>query len=307
MHTLLPLFLKGMLIGGANLIPGVSGGTIALITRIFEPLIQAIKNVDLQAFKYLLKGEFSSLAHHLNLTFLVAVFSGALLSIFTLASVLDYLFLNYPVYIWSFFLGLVLCSVYCTGRQVTSWDVRTWLALALGTAISAGIVIVSPATANQNFFYLLLCGAVAACSMIMPGLSGSFVLILMGNYQLIMIHAVKNLDFQILLPVATGAAVGLALFSRLLLYVFHNFRNITIALLTGFVLGSTAILWPWKKSIYALNPDGTLLLKTDGDTITTGYEWFIPNLTSMETVIAIIILFFGGLALLLVEFFAEKN
>lgn len=121
------------------------------------------------------------------------------------------------------------------------------------------------------------------------------------------IHAVKNLDFQILLPVAIGAAVGLALFSRLLLYVFHNFRNITIALLTGFVLGSTAILWPWKKSIYALNPDGTLLLKADGDTITTGYEWFIPNLTSMENVIAIIILFFGGLALLMVEFFAEKS
>jgi len=307
MHSLLPLFLKGMLMGGANLIPGVSGGTIALITRIFEPLVQAIKNVDLQAFRYLIRGEFTALVRHLNITFLAAVFSGAVLSIFSLASVLDYLFINFPIYIWSFFLGLVLCSVYSTGSQVASWHINTCLALTVGTAVSAGIVIISPAAANQNFFYLLLCGGVAACSMIMPGLSGSFVLILMGNYQLVMIHAVKNLDLQILLPVAVGAAVGLALFSRLLLYVFQNFRDMTIALLTGFVLGSTAILWPWKKSVYALNPDGTLLLKADGDAITTGYEWYIPNLASMETAIAVILLLSGGFMLLLLEKSVKKT
>ena len=307
MQTLIPLFVKGMLIGGANLIPGVSGGTIALITRIFEPLIQAIRNIDVHAFRYIFRGEFGALARHLNMPFLVAVFSGALLSIFTLASVLDYLFVNYPVYIWSFFFGLVICSVYCTGMRVTSWNLGTWLALVLGTAISAGIVIMSPASANQNFFYLLLCGGVAACSMIMPGLSGSFVLILMGNYQLVMIHAVKNLDFAILLPVGIGAAVGLALFSRLLLYVFRKFRDLTISLLTGFVLGSTAILWPWKESIFALNPDGTLLLKADGETITTGYNWYIPELASMETATAIIILILGGIALLFLEIFAKKT
>lgn len=307
MHTLLPLFLKGMLIGGANLIPGVSGGTIALITRIFEPLVQAIKNVDLHALRYLFRGEFSSLARHLNMTLLAAVLSGAVLSIFMLASVLDYLFLNFPVYIWSFFLGLVLCSVYCTGMRVASWHIDTFLALTLGTAISIGIVIMSPAAANQNFLYLLLCGGVAACSMIMPGLSGSFVLILMGNYQLVMIYAVKNLDFQILLPVIAGGAVGLALFSRVLSYVFHNFRDITTALLTGFILGSTAILWPWKKSVYALNADGTLLLKTDGNPITTGYEWYIPNLTSLETAIALILLLAGGSTLLLLEKSVENT
>jgi putative membrane protein len=161
---------------------------------------------------------------------------------------LEFLFTNYPVYIWAYFFGLILASVYFVGRTVRKWKISVLLVFMAGTVIALSISFLSPARENEGFLYLVICGVIAVCSMILPGLSGSFVLILLGNYQLVMIKAVNDLRLEILLPVILGAGIGLIAFSHLLSWIFKKFREQTIAGLTGFILGSLVILWPWKRS-----------------------------------------------------------
>ena len=249
MKAYLVYFIKGMGVGIANIIPGVSGGTIALITGVFERLIHALKSIDLQAFKLLFSGKWKSFIERTDLYFLLAFFSGAIIAIVLLAKVFGFLFADYPVYIWSFFFGLILASVYFVGKTVERWRRSVYLFFALGTVIALLFTFLTPATENSGFFYLMICGVVAVCSMILPGLSGSFVLILMGNYQLVAIDAINNRDFSILFPVFIGAVLGLVGFSHLLSWVFKRFRDQTIAALTGFILGSLGVIWPWKNPI----------------------------------------------------------
>ena len=208
--------LKGLGVGIANIIPGVSGGTIALITGIFERLINAIKSVDLEAAKLLFQGKFKEFAVKTDLYFLIAVFVGVFLAIVSLAKVFGFLFEEYPVYIWAYFFGLVFASIYFVGKRVDRWTGSVIVSIIIGTAIAVLLSMFNPATENSGFFYLMLCGVVAVCSMILPGLSGSFVLILMGNYQLVAIDAINNRDFAVILPVGIGAVVGLIAFSHLL-------------------------------------------------------------------------------------------
>ena len=192
MKKYISLFFKGMGMGAANVIPGVSGGTIALITGIFEKLIASIKAFDLTAIKLFFTGKFKQFAQHVNLDFLIAVFLGVAVSIFSVARLFAFLFDNYPVYIWSFFFGLILASVYFVGKTVERWNAGVVISFIAGTAIAVIISVMKPATENSSLIYLLICGVVATCSMILPGLSGSFVLILMGNYRLIMIDSVND-------------------------------------------------------------------------------------------------------------------
>ncbi|MFW5767783.1 MAG: DUF368 domain-containing protein, partial [Bacteroidota bacterium] len=179
--------LKGMAMGAANVIPGVSGGTIALITGIFERLINAIKSFNLQALKLVLKGDFKGFARHVDFFFLAFVLFGIALAILTIAKLFDYLFEHYPIHIWAFFFGLVMASVYFVARRIEKWNWAVVLNFIIGTAAAISISLLTPAAGNSAVWYVMICGMVAACSMILPGLSGSFVLILMGNYQLIMI------------------------------------------------------------------------------------------------------------------------
>ncbi len=265
------LFFKGVAMGAANVIPGVSGGTVALITGIFETLLDSIKSLDIQAVKLLFSGKFKALIEHINLGFLISVFLGIGVSIFTFARLLDFLFDNYPVYTWAFFFGLILASVYFVALTITKWNLIVSFNFIVGTVIAVIIALLTPASINDNMLYLVLCGIVAASSMILPGLSGSFLLILMGNYQLVMIDSVNNLDFNVLLPVAVGAGIGILGFSHLLSWIFKKFKNQTIALLSGFILGSLIILWPWKNEI----------IQTFGDkTKVIGYEWLVPQMNS---------------------------
>ena len=293
----LAIFFKGIAMGAANVIPGVSGGTVALITGIFETLINSIKSLDIFAFKLILKGEFKAFAKHINLRFLIAVFSGIAVSILSFARLLDYLFINYPIYIWSFFFGLILASVYFVAKTIDKWTISVNLNFIIGTAIAITIALLTPASQNESFLYLLLCGIVAASSMILPGLSGSFILILMGNYQLVMIDAVNNLKLEILIPVAIGAGIGILGFSHLLSWIFKKFKDQTIALLSGFILGSLIILWPWKKE----------LTQTYGEkTKVTGYEWLIPEM-NIEFISALGFLILGFVAIYLMEKKAQKS
>jgi putative membrane protein len=181
------------------------------------------------------------------------------------------------------------------------------VAFIIGTTVALAISLLSPATANNDFYYLFLCGIVAICSMILPGLSGSFVLILMGNYELVFIKAVNDLDMKILGPVVLGAIFGLIAFSHLLSWIFKRFRDMTIALLTGFILGSLSILWPWKENIYQTDGMGNILVKSDGEPIVQGYERIIPDAFNLEVVFAIGMVLVGIVSIWLIEKFAEQK
>jgi putative membrane protein len=292
--------LKGMAMGIANVIPGVSGGTIALITGIFERLINAIKSFDLKAIKLLLAGKFKEFFDYTDLGFIIAVFAGVGLAIILIARLFEYLFAQYPVYIWSFFFGLILASVFFVGRTVERWRLSVVITFVLGTALALLFTFLTPAGENDSFWYLVICGVVAICSMILPGLSGSFVLILMGNYQLVAIDAINNMRFDVLIPVAIGAAGGLVAFSHFLSWLFKKYKDQTIAALTGFILGSLGIIWPWKDEI---------IKKFGEKEKVIGYVFHWPEI-NLEFFIALGIMIIGVVSIWLMEKSAagiEKN
>jgi putative membrane protein len=300
------LVLKGVAMGAANVIPGVSGGTMALITGIFERLIHAIKSFNVKAVKLLFSLQLRAFAGYTDLYFLLAVFGGIFIAIVSLAKLFDFLFTNYPVYIWSYFFGLVLASVYFVGKTVVKWTPVVIIAFIVGAIAAIVISVLNPAKENSGYLYLLLCGVVAICSMILPGLSGSFVLILMGNYQLVMIDAVNTWNFEILIPVGVGAIAGLLAFSHLLSWVFSRYRDQTISLLTGFILGSVSILWPWQEMIYMKDDSGALILK-NGEPIVMQYQRYWPDAFSTEVIFAILIAAAGIVSIWIIEKVAAEK
>ncbi len=293
--------LKGALMGAANVIPGVSGGTMALLTGIFERLINAIKSFDLHALKLLSKFQFKALFQHIDLPFLSAIGIGVVASILTFARLLEYLFEHHALHVWAFFFGLILASVYFVGKKIERRNGSVVALFLLGTVIAASIAFLEPAAENASIPYLLACGAIAMCSMILPGLSGSYVLLLMGNYQLVMIKSVSTFDLSILIPVGIGAMVGLLAFARLLAWIFKKFHDQTIALLTGFIFGSLCILWPWKEAIIQIFEKGDGLKEK-----VVGYTYTLPEATA-ETAIAVAIMVAGIVAIAWVETLAGRK
>ncbi len=298
--------IKGLAVGVANIIPGVSGGTIALITGIFERLINAIKSFGLGSLKLLLSGKFKEFAEKTDLYFLLSLFAGVFIAIIALARLFDFLFTNYPVYLWSYFFGLVLASVYFVGKTVNKWTFSVIAFFILGTVSAVVLSFMNPAAENSNFFYLIICGVVAVCSMILPGLSGSFVLILMGNYQLVAIEAINNRDFDILLPVMIGAVGGLIAFSHILSWVFKRFKNQTIAILTGFILGSLNILWPWKDIVYLKDEIGETIIKK-GEMVVEKYLSVMPVEFNSEVMLALVFAIIGIVSITVIELTASAN
>lgn len=297
MNQYIANFFKGLGVGSANVIPGVSGGTIALITGIFERLINALKSCNLTAIKLFFTGKFKEFAKHIDLWFLISVGSGVLVAILSIARLFEFLFAEYPIYLWSFFFGMILVSIYYVGITIERFNWKVVLSFIIGTAFALFIAFGTPANENSNLIYLMICGAVATCSMILPGLSGSFVLVLMGNYQLIMIDAVNDLNLKILLPVAIGGVVGLLAFSHLLSWIFKNYRDITIAVLTGFILGSMPIIWPWKNDV---------ITYFGSEAKVTGYEYYLPELNT-DFAIAFVIMLIGAALIVLTEKMAKKS
>lgn len=298
--------LKGMGMGVANVIPGVSGGTVALITGVFERIINAIKSFDGKAINLFLKGRFKELLVHIDFFFLFALGSGMIISIVSLARILKYLFAAYPIFIWAFFFGLILASIYYVGKTISKWKLSVIVSFIFGSAIAVWITFMNPATQNDSFIYLMICGVVAVCSMILPGLSGSFVLVLMGNYELIMIDAVNEGNINVLGPVILGGVVGIITLSHLLSWVYKRFKDQTISTLTGFILGSLGILWPWKNEIHRMDEVGNLMLK-DGEPIVQGYDLFIPHALNSEVIIAIFLAIVGYLVIALMERLANVD
>lgn len=244
----LVLGLKGMGMGAADVVPGVSGGTIAFISGIYEELIASIKSISLNTLKILRKNGFNAAWKSINGSFLLAVFSGIFFSIFTLTKLIKYLLENEPVAVWSFFLGLIIASVYFVGKQIKTWDVKTVGALVVGTVVAFWITTISSEASVGNKAFFFISGMIAICAMILPGISGSFILLLLGSYYAVL-NAVHDKDFLILGIFALGCLVGLLAFSRLLDFLFKRFKEVTLAVLTGFLIGSLNKIWPWKETV----------------------------------------------------------
>ncbi|WP_258105247.1 DUF368 domain-containing protein [Marinoscillum sp. MHG1-6] len=261
--------LKGLAMGAANVIPGVSGGTIAFITGIYERLINSVKSFDLSVIKLLLSGQWKAFVEKTDFYFLFSILLGVAISIVSLAKVLELAFVNYETLTLAFFFGLIIASILGVGKQIGVFNVINIIFLLIGTAIAVAIAFLPPAEPDSSFLYLIVCGAVAISSMILPGLSGSYVLLLMGNYVLVM-QGISSFNFAILVPIAIGCIVGLVLFARLLSYLFKNFQDATVSLLTGFVAGSLVIIWPWKITQY--------MALESGKEKATGYDWYFPEM-----------------------------
>ena len=227
------LTLKGMAMGAADVVPGVSGGTIAFIAGIYDELINSIKSINMHSLKLLFTGK-------------IAAFWKAVNGVFSLAKLITYLLLNEPVLVWSFFFGLVLASTWFVTKDIKGWNWKTVAGFVGGAVIAYYITVATPAETSTNLMFIFLCGAIAICAMILPGISGSFILVLLGKYFYVM-EAVKTLDLVVLGVFAFGAALGITSFSRVLSYALKNFRNITLSVLSGFMLGSLNKVWPWKE------------------------------------------------------------
>jgi putative membrane protein len=239
---------RGILMGAADAVPGVSGGTIAFMTGIYEELIFSLKQCSGSAIKVLLKSGIKATWQHINGSFLLALFSGIVISILTLSRVVLYLLVNHPILLWSFFFGLILAAVWSVVRHIEKWEIGIIATFLIGTVSAFFITTISPTTIETSPFIVFLSGMIAICAMILPGISGSFILLLLGMYAP-MLMAVKELQFMTLFIFAGGCATGLLSFSHVLSWMFKHYKTMTLALLGGFMLGSLNKVWPWKQTI----------------------------------------------------------
>lgn len=245
----LVITLKGIAMGAADVVPGVSGGTIAFISGIYEELLTSISSVNLSTFKLLKSKGLNTAWKAINGNFLVALLLGIFISVVSLSKLISYLLENQPILVWSFFFGLVLASILYIGKQISRWNVITVVLLLIAAILAFYITTLEPLVSeNSSPLFLFLAGALAICAMILPGISGAFILVLLGAYKPVL-DAIHNKDFKLLAILGAGAVVGLLSFSRVLKWLFDHYRNLTLAVLTGFIIGSLNKIWPWKRAL----------------------------------------------------------
>ena len=242
------LFLKGAGMGAADVVPGVSGGTVAFITGIYARFLSAIKSVNLEAFNILKSKGFKACWAYIDGAFLLTVFSGLITSAASLAKVITYLLANHQLLVWSFFIGLILASFVYIAKQIKHWHINTVVSCILGVAIAYTITSLSPAQVEPQWWLYFIAGCIAICAMILPGISGSFILLLLGMYGHVL-SAITNQEIALIALFLSGCVIGLMLFSRFLSWLLSSYQQITFALLAGFLLGSLNLLWPWKKVV----------------------------------------------------------
>ena len=244
------LSLKGLCMGSADVIPGVSGGTIAFITGIYEDLIKALKSLDFTMVRRLLKFDLKGAVAASQIRFLLSLFAGIGFAIISLARLMNYLINTYPVFTWSLFFGLIAASIWVVSRQVPAWTMRTAISLAIGIAAAAFIMNLIPITTPEALWFIFLCGIIAICAMILPGISGAFILLILGKYEFIT-ATLKNpflpQNILIIIVFCLGCLIGLLSFSRLLNYLLTRFHALTLAFLTGLMVGAMPKIWPWKQ------------------------------------------------------------
>ncbi len=240
--------MKGMGMGAADVVPGVSGGTIAFITGIYEELIESIKSVNLNSIKLLLNFKLADFWKAVNGKFLLSLITGIAISVLSIAKLIRYLLEQHPILIWSFFFGLIVASAIIIAKKITEWKLRSIIAILVGIGIAYMVTVVTPAETPNAYWFLFLSGALAICAMILPGISGAFILLLLGKYEFIL-DALSSFKLDVIAVVGAGAVVGLLSFSNLLSWLLRKYHNMTIALLSGFMIGSLNKVWPWKETV----------------------------------------------------------
>ncbi len=321
------LFIKGLAMGAANKVPGVSGGIVAFVVGFYEEFIYSLRRINVKAFKLLFNGRFKSFYQYVNGPFLSVLILGMLFSYFSVSKVLDYFLERRELYVWSLFFGMIIGSIYFISKEFEDWNKKTLLAGFLGLLAGISISFLSPARENDNLWFIFFCGIISVSGMTLPGLSGSFILILLGNYVLLLVDSVNALydtlseflvgDFSVfsneerkrtllILAVFTaGSAVGLVTLSHLLGYVLKHFKSITTAVIIGFITGSLGVVWPWKKTIFMLDQDGNRILDSNGDGIIVNYERYLPDPAAPETWWAVVFILIGIVILVALEWYGK--
>lgn len=294
------IMLKGLAMGAADVVPGVSGGTIAFISGIYEELITSINNVNFSLLKTWKSNGFKAAWSQLNGNFLAALFLGITISIISLAKLMEWLLHNKPIFLWSFFFGLVVASILFVGKQITKWNAGAIMLFILGAFLAYYITTLPPLSTNNSHWFLFIAGMLAICAMILPGISGAFILVLLGAYQPVL-GALNNRDFKMIAIIGAGAIVGILTFSKILKWLFSNYKNLTLATLTGFILGSLNKIWPWKETL-------TTRINSKGETIPLLQKSISPFSYPEEPQLtwAIILTILGFLTIFLLEKFANN-
>ncbi|SDZ73604.1 DUF368 domain-containing protein [Bizionia paragorgiae] len=322
------LVLKGLVMGAANKVPGVSGGVVAFVAGFYEEFIYSLQKINGKAFKLLISGRFKSFYSYTNGRFLSLLFLGMVISYFSISKLLDYFIKHYELYVWSVFFGMIIASIYSISKEFKNWNAKMYLALCLGTILGVSISFLDPATENDNLVFVFFCGIISVSGMTLPGFSGSFILILLGNYVLLLVDSVNALfdtfyeifsgDFsftsnlerirllKVLAVFTIGSVVGLVTFSHILNYILRHYKSITLASILGFIVGSLGVVWPWKTTLFKTDINGTLLQDSNGKHIIENYQRYLPEFT-IETAIAIAYILFGISIVLALEYYGHKT
>ncbi len=322
------LFIKGLAMGTANKVPGVSGGIVAFVAGFYEELIYSLQKFNRKAIMLLFKGRFKSLYQYVNGRFLLLVFAGSTVSYFSVSRVLDYFLRNFELFVWSTFFGMILGSIYYIAKDFKDWCRANIIAIIIGIGIGISISLMNPAKENDNLWFVFFCGIIGVSGMTLPGLSGSFILILLGNYVLLMVDSVNqlyktiidifswNFEFihdemrmrymKIIASFTAGSVFGLVSTSHVIGFLLKRWHQIVTAVIIGFIGGSLGIVWPWKKEIYK-TLDGQIILDSGGDKIIQNYSRYFPDVSDPKTWSAIGFIIFGIAILLALEWYGNKN
>lgn len=314
--------------GGANKVPGVSGGMVAFVMGFYEELIFTFQRINGKAFKLLFNRRFNSFSKYTNLQFLVLVMLGSMFSYFSVSLILDYFIKNYELYVWASFFGMIIGSIYYISKDFGDWTTKNIIALLIGASVGIAISFMTPAKENDNLWFVFVCGIIGVSGMTLPGLSGSFILILLGNYVLLLVDSVNvfgNVITQLFLgntavlndPVkvrylkiisvfTAGSAFGLVSISHVLGYVLKRWNHIVTAVIIGFITGSLGIVWPWKKTVYKFE-DEIVLLDKKGNKIVENYERFIPDFSILETWVTVGFIVLGITLVLAIDYYGKKR
>ncbi|GGW85591.1 DUF368 domain-containing protein [Salegentibacter mishustinae] len=323
------LVLKGLAMGAANKVPGVSGGVVAFVAGFYEEFIYSLQKINYKAFILLINGRFRSLYHYTNGKFLSLLILGMLISYFSVSKLLDYLILHYELYVWASFFGMIIGSIYYISKDFDEWSKRSLVFVFLGIIAGVAISFLEPAKENDNLWFVFFCGMVGVSGMTLPGLSGSFILILFGNYVLLLVDSVNALydtladlvvlDFnfinnpdrirllEVILVFGAGSLAGLVTLSHFLGYVLKHYKKDTFAAIIGFITGSLGVVWPWKEKIFKLNQNGKIILDSQGNGVIDYYDRYFPTFSSAETWLAIFFIFVGILIVLGLAWYEKKN
>ena len=279
--------------GAADVVPGVSGGTIAFITGIYQELIDSIKSINFNTLKLFFTGKFKEFWKQINGNFLLAVVIGIGISVLSLAKGLEYLLEHQPILIWSFFFGLIIASAIYIGKDISRWNIGTFVSLIAGAVIAYFIMVLTPAEAHSSYGFVFLSGSIAICAMILPGISGSFILVLLGMYKFIL-GSISSFNLPVIAVFLVGAAIGIVLFSNLLSWLLKRYYNLTIALLAGFMIGSLNKVWPWKETVETfIDRHGEIKPLVEQNILPTNYESITGQAPQIMGAVGLVILGFA--------------